>query len=208
MLYEMLRVIKTQWCCYHEKGLSNFMFEESFVPILLHANQTFSSKTCIKDILCQLMLYDAYKWNLQIVHRDIHRPNSIKSTYTFHPTLSKLEWLMKLWSNFSKIGHLRPCRHFLQLFAAQIGKKNLKKNHIITTKINQVQVFDNVWNHLCHFTLVYGNRLLDNNPFLLDQCYHYLCMLWISLTLQIPWLFLTFPNSAKKETPSWLSLTV
>ena len=126
MLYEMLRVIKTQWCCYHEKGLSNFMFEESFVPILLHANQTFSSKTCIKDILCQLMLYDAYKWNLQIVHRDIHRPNSIKSTYTFHLTLSKLEWLMKLWSNFSKILN-RAFKTMQTLFAALCSSDRKEK---------------------------------------------------------------------------------
>ena len=26
---------------------------------------------------------------------------------------------------------------------------------------------------LCHLTLVYGSRLLDNNPFLPDQCYYY-----------------------------------
>ena len=51
---------------------------------------------------------------------------------------------MKIQDNFSKVGHLRPCRHHLQLFAAQtIGKgKFNEKKKIITTKIFTGQMFD------------------------------------------------------------------
>ena len=48
MLYGMLRVIKTLCRCYREKGLSYFMFEESFTPILLNAIQAIGSKTCVR----------------------------------------------------------------------------------------------------------------------------------------------------------------
>ena len=44
----MLSVLKTQWSCYLEKGLSYFMFKESFAPILIHAIQIISSKACVK----------------------------------------------------------------------------------------------------------------------------------------------------------------
>ena len=65
------------------------MLEESLAPILPHAIQTICSKTCIKDILRQLKLYDVYKRNLNTAQKNFHRPNSIKYTYTFFLTYIK-----------------------------------------------------------------------------------------------------------------------
>ena len=73
----MFRVKKTQYCCYREKGLSHFIFEESFAPILLD------------DVLRQLKLHHTYKRNLKVEQKNVHRPNSRKSTYTFHCSYSK-----------------------------------------------------------------------------------------------------------------------
>ena len=93
------------------------------------------------------------------------------------------------------MGHLRPCRHLLLLFAAQmIGKKKWKKSHVITTEIFNIQMFDKVWNHLYHLILDHGKRLLGSNPFVPDQCYYYATIFpdYIMTSL-------TFPDSAKMK---------
>ena len=68
-------------------------------------------------------------------------------------------------------------------------RKKIKKNHVITTEIFNVQMSDKVRNHMCYLTLVYGNSLLGNNPFLPEQCSKY-------ATIFLDYIMdsLTFPN--------------
>ena len=49
-----------------------------------------AQKLVWNDILRQLKLYDTYKRNLKIAQENVHRPNLIKSIYTFSPTYSTI----------------------------------------------------------------------------------------------------------------------
>ena len=55
----------------------------------LHATQTISSKTFVKRYTVTAKAYDPYKRNPKIAQKNVHRPNSTRSIYIFHPTYSK-----------------------------------------------------------------------------------------------------------------------
>ena len=56
-------------------------------------------------------------------------------------------------------------------------------------------MFDKVWTYWPITPLAYGNKLLGNNRFLPDQCYHYTIIFSDCITN-----FLTLPNSTEKDT--------
>ena len=56
-------------------------------------------------------------------------------------------------------------------------------------------MFDKVWTYWPITPLAYGNKLLGNNRFLPDQCYHYTIIFPDCITN-----FLTLPNSTEKDT--------